>query len=196
LPGIFLSSWPDERKETIPSIGPIIIRGRALVYPKGVFCALLRCLRADRVIFFFDFLCRTTACSENSICGGLLRLVPSDVCHPRDSWLPLCGIAARGYPAKIITTLQLWPLVYKACIPSTSESSTPSRRPLTPVFRYAPEIGNWRGLSNCWGFAATSHGFTVSRVLMIANQPENSRLSYIRFLIHQTSFWPQIRKIL
>jgi len=38
------------------------------------------------------------------------------------------------------------PPVYKACIPSTSESSTPSRRPLTPVFRYAPKNGNRRGL--------------------------------------------------
>ena len=36
------------------------------------------------------------------ICGGLLRLAPFDVYHPRDSWLLFNPVIARGYPANQI----------------------------------------------------------------------------------------------
>jgi hypothetical protein len=65
------------------------------------------------------------------------------------------------------------PPVYMACSPSTSESSTPSLRPLTPVFRYAPENGNWRSLSNWFSLCrhvlrpSVAYVLKVSRVLRL-----------------------------
>jgi len=57
----------------------------AIKFPGLVYFAPEFVVCGQREFLRYLFLCRTTACSENSICGGLLRLVPSDVCHPRDS---------------------------------------------------------------------------------------------------------------
>jgi len=72
------------------------------------------------------------------------------------------------------------PSVNKACSPFTSESSTPSRRPFTPVFRYAPKNVDRRGSSYSLDFALTSqrserptsNRYTASLVIMsVANGP-------------------------
>jgi len=87
-----------------------------------------------RSSFFFVFLYRTTACSENSICGGLLRLVPSDVHSVRLRSTKLAAHPHLRVPLQ--AAVHLHPFSCTLRKTGIDAEQTPS---LYPSFRRKPE---------------------------------------------------------